>query len=239
LVCDDPALQENMQGYEYVKGSVEKVRDRIEEACRRAGRRGDEVSLLGVTKNRTAEEVMAVMEAGVKMIGENRVQEAESKRPHISGEFEFHLIGHLQTNKAAKAAALFDVVQSVDSFRLAERLSDESRKIGRTLRVYLQVNTSDEGSKSGYAPEEFLEEAERIFELPGLDVRGVMTIGPLTDDEEEMRQAFVHTREFFEKLRDKHSGVSVLSMGMSDDLEFAVEEGSTQLRIGRALFERG
>ena len=222
----------------HIKTNVEAVKARIEKACTEAGRDPCEVVLCAVTKNRSVEEVRSLLEAGVRIIGENRVQEAMEKITGLERNFELHFIGHLQTNKAASAVSLFDAVQSVDSVRLARTLSGEAQKQNRVLSLYVQVNSSGEASKSGFEPESFIEETGRILELPGLTVRGVMTIGPLTDDETAVRRAFALTRGLFEKLRKSNPGIRALSMGMSDDLEIAVSEGATLVRVGRALFER-
>ena len=236
--CSVKEYAGNMEGLEHIKANVEAVRGRIAEACEKAGRRSEDVSLLAVTKMRAPDEINAVIRAGVNLIGENRVQEAQAKRAEIRGEFEFHLVGHLQTNKAAAAADMFDVIQSVDSYRLAEKLSAEAVKINKVLRIYIQVNSSSEETKTGLEPVEAPKEAERIRGLPGIELCGLMTIGPLTDDENEVRRAFTETRGLFEKMRAADPDMKVLSMGMTDDLEIAIQEGATLVRVGRALFGR-
>lgn len=227
-----------MRDMTYIKTNVEAVMERIGKACREAGRDPGEVALCAVTKNRSEEETLSLLEAGVHIIGENRVREAQEKLSGLERSFALHLIGHLQTNKAAAAVSLFDVVQSVDSVRLARILSGEARDQNRVLSIYVQVNSSGEASKSGFAPESFIEETGRILELPGLTVDGVMTIGPFTDDDTAVRRAFALTRGLFEELRKSNQGIRTLSMGMTDDLEIAISEGATMVRVGRALFER-
>ena len=227
-----------MKGYEYILRNVETVRERMARACDVAGRSADDVALCAVVKMRTPEEIAAVLEAGVGIIGENRVREAADRAPFLKGGFEYHFIGHVQTNKAAQVAEMFGTVQSVDSQRVAESLSREAGKRNKTLAIYLQVNSSGEETKSGLESGEFMEAAERISVLDHLALRGVMTIGPLTDDEAAIRKSFKMTRELYEALKKHHPGASVLSMGMTDDLEIAIQEGATLLRVGRALFER-
>ncbi|HOY65047.1 MAG TPA: YggS family pyridoxal phosphate-dependent enzyme, partial [bacterium] len=141
-------------------------------------------------------------------------------------------------NKASVAASLFDAIDSVDSLRIAERVSEESLKLGKTMPALIQVNSSGESSKHGFAPEEIEKAADEVAKLEGLSLIGLMTIGPLTDDEGEIRRAFAETRILFDKLRAGRRGFDILSMGMSDDYEAAIEEGSTMARIGRAIFER-
>lgn len=227
------------EDFSYINRNVKAALDRISAACARAGRKPDEVTLLAVTKMKRAEEASAAVAAGIRNVGESRVQEAEWKKPFIAGEYQYHLIGHLQTNKAKEAVELFDVIQSVDSLRIALKLSEEATQKGKTLTVYAQVNTSGEETKSGFAPDEFVDHALEIGELPGLSLRGAMTIGPLTDDKDEARRAFAATRILFEKLKGADPKVETLSMGMSDDMEIAIEEGATLVRVGRDLFARG
>ncbi len=221
-----------------IRENVAEARGRIEDAARRSGRNSGDIALVIVSKNRTVEEIQAVLAAGETQIGENRVQEAERKRPALPGGFSYRMIGHLQRNKASVAASLFDAIDSVDSLRIAERVSEESLKLGKTMPALIQVNSSGESSKHGFAPEEIEKAADEAAKLEGLSLRGLMTIGPLTDEEREIRRAFAETRILFDKLRAGRRGFDILSMGMSDDYEAAIEEGSTMARIGRAIFER-
>jgi PLP dependent protein len=224
---------------EHIKRNIDKVLERMAGACARSGRAPGDVSLCAVTKTHSVEEIQAVLDAGVKIIGESRVQEAASKMQLRERNFEFHMIGHLQTNKADLAVKMFDLVQSVDSLKLAEKLAREAEKAGRAMKVFVQVHSTDEETKSGLGPDEFLAEAEKIMKLGHIDVRGVMTIGPFTDDEAEIRKSFALTRALYDELRKSNSGIKELSMGMTDDFEIAIEEGATLVRVGRALFERG
>jgi pyridoxal phosphate enzyme (YggS family) len=191
------------------------------------------VTVVAVTKGVSPERVRAALEAGVATFGENRVQEAQAKISDVDGG-SWHLIGHLQSNKAARAIALFDVVQSVDSVDLAVRLS---RLAADPLAVYLQVNVDRDPDKAGFEPDALRVELPQLLSLPSLEVRGLMTVGRLVSESEAARPTFRALRELRDELvaADRRLGTG-LSMGMSDDFEVAVEEGATVIRIGRALF---
>ena len=226
---------------EQVAARVEEVRERIERARVRAGR-ADSVTLVAVTKTHPSDAVRAVLAAGVADVGENRVQELEEKVAEVGrGAVGWHLIGHLQRNKAGKALPLFDLIHSLDSPRLAEALSAEAVKRGITARALVQVNASGEESKGGFEPGELVDAVGRIAALPGMRVEGLMTMAPFTDDESVVRAAFRRTRELLDDVARQVPGVGrQLSMGMSNDFEIAVEEGSTLVRVGSVLFgERG
>lgn len=226
---------------EQVAARVEEVRERIERARVRAGR-ADSVTLVAVTKTHPSDAVRAVLAAGVVDVGENRVQELEEKVAEVGrGAVGWHLIGHLQRNKAGKALPLFDLIHSLDSLRLAEALSAEAVKRGITARALVQVNASGEESKGGFEPGELVDVVGRIAGLPGMKVEGLMTMAPFTDDESVVRAAFRRTRELLDDAARQVAGTGrQLSMGMSNDFEIAVEEGSTLVRVGSVLFgERG
>ncbi len=177
----------------------------------------------------------AAVAAGLTTLGENRVQEAEAKAGDVPGVAHWHLVGPLQSNKVARALAVFDVIQTVDSVALAERIS---RLAGdRTVRVLLQVNVDADPAKAGFASDELRERLADLLELPGLRIEGLMTVGRLVDQAEEARPTFVALRQLSGELRAGHAELGPeLSMGMSDDFEIAVEEGATIVRVGRALF---
>ncbi len=213
------------------------VRSRIAEAARRAGRDASRVRLMAVTKGFPADTVAQALEAGATLFGENRVQEAEGKFIELADRCEVHLIGHLQTNKARAAAALFSCVQSIDSVHTAQALNARCEERDRSLDILLELNTSGEQSKSGFAGRaELAAGLAEIDKLTRLRVRGLMTVGPLTTDRDSIRAAFAALRGAFEALRGGRQGFDVLSMGMSSDFEIAVEEGSTLVRVGTALF---
>lgn len=214
-----------------IEDKVREVRFRIARACQRSHRSPDEVTLVAITKGVSAETIRCAFHCGIRHFGENRVQEAETKLAQLSdlrSEITWHMVGHLQTNKAKKALELFDIIHSVDSLRLAEVLS---RRAGRTFPVLLQVNVSGETSKSGFSVAEVAVALDTISQLPNIKVIGLMTIAPLSIDPEVVRPVFRKLRELRDQL-----GLEHLSMGMSDDFEVAVEEGATMVRIGRAIF---
>ena len=214
------------------------VEGRIRRAAERAGRSPD-VEIVAVTKTHPPSLIEAVLEAGLRRVGENRVQELESKVEAVGRDrAEWHLIGHLQRNKARVAITLFDLIHSIDSLRLARTLSKEAVRAGIEVRGLVQVNTSGEESKYGFAAEEAVEAVAEIVELPGLRIQGLMTMAPFTDDEAVLRRTFGRTRELFEACAREVAGFEALhlSMGMSNDFEIAVEEGSTMVRLGTVLF---
>jgi len=219
--------------------NIKSVTADIADVAASCGRDPGEITLVAVSKTRTAAEVELALEAGILHMGENRVQEAEAKIPDVRGTVVWHMIGHLQSNKAKKAAALFDWIQSVDSRKLAGLLSREAGRLDKTLDVLVQVNISGEGAKSGVDPSGAEALVEYAAECGGLNVRGLMTIGSFGADEDTTRREFAGMRSLFDRLRDMFGGgmpFDTLSMGMSGDYRIAVEEGSTMLRIGTALF---
>lgn len=222
-----------------IRENIARVEGRIAAAARRAGRSPADVLLVAVTKRFPADRINEAIEAGVKAIGENRVQEAEAKWPDLLPGPERHLVGRLQRNKAGKAAELFDRVQSIDGEKLAHALSRRAEGAGRRIPVLVEVNVSGEETKGGVDPAGARPLIEAIADLPGIVVDGLMTIGPLTEDPERIRRAFRSLRELFEGLReDPVPGAAMvhLSMGMTGDYEIAVEEGATMVRLGTALF---
>lgn len=209
-------------------------------ACTRSGRPAGAAVLVAISKTVPLARLAAALAAGHDRLGENRVQEAAGKIPAL-GPAEWHLVGHLQKNKAAKALDLFDVIESVDSLALATRLDrlvgERGSRAGDRLGVYLQVNVDADPDKEGFAPGDLERELAGILALPRLEVRGLMTVGWLTGGADEARPTFARLRELSERLRaaDPRLGAG-LSMGMTDDYEVAIEEGSTLVRVGRALF---
>ena len=203
----------------------------------RAGRAPDEVRLVAISKTVPAERLRAAVDAGFVVLGENRVQEAAEKAPSLPG-VEWHLVGHLQGNKAAKALELFAEIESVDSVALATRLDRIAGERGRArLPIWLQVNVDADPAKEGFTPDGLATDLPALLNLPALDVRGLMTVGHLAGSPEEARPTFVRLRELALRLRRDHPALGAgLSMGMSDDYEVAIEEGSTLVRVGRAIF---
>jgi pyridoxal phosphate enzyme (YggS family) len=219
-----------------IAGRLAAVRDAIARAAARAGRAAEEVRILAVTKNVELPEIREAVAAGISLLGENRVQEAERKIREASDlAVSWHMIGHLQRNKARRAVELFDEVESVDSVALAERLSGLALEKGRRLRVLVEVLTSPEGTKRGFDVEAVEEAVGAIQELRGLELRGLMTMAPFTGDERLVRASFRALRELRERLGGAEP-LPELSMGMSGDYEIAVEEGATLVRIGTRIF---
>ena len=216
---------------------LEQVLDRIEAACSRHNRDPDELRLVAVSKRHPVTAVLEAMAAGQRDFGENFVQEGIGKIEATAGrEARWHFIGHLQSNKTRQAAMHFDWVQTVDRLRIARRLSEQRPHHAGDLQVCIQVRIGDEPGKSGVAPEDLEPLADGILELPRLKLRGLMAIPPPAGDFDTQRRQFAELRTAFEQLRARGIGLDTLSMGMSDDLEAAVAEGSTMLRIGTALF---
>jgi len=217
---------------------LSEVRGRIEAACARAGRSADEVEIVAVTKTHGAEVVKEAWDAGLRIVGENKVQEAAWKKPaSVTGPM-WHLIGHLQSNKVRHALELFDFIHSVDSAKLADRIDFIADSIGASPHVLLEVNVSGEKSKSGMRPEDVRPTLEHIAaECPRVTVEGLMTMAPFSENPEDARPYFRRLRELRDGLQDSLGiGLLRLSMGMSGDYEVAVEEGATWVRLGTVLF---
>lgn len=227
-----------VMGDKAIAANVARIRDAVASAAIKAGRQPDDVALMAVTKTRTAEEVRGVVAAGVALLGENRVQEAELKIGQLTDvSAQWHLIGHLQRNKAARALRLFDTIQSVDSVRLVAELDGRAREMGKEVSIYLEVNTGAEETKTGVSWDEFDALAESAVKAPSLRVVGLMTIGPLAGGA-NVAKAFQSLREGLERYKPfLGPDCMQLSMGMTDDFEVAIAEGSTLVRIGRALFD--
>lgn len=220
-----------------VAGNLEKIRERMELAAQRAGRRSDEITLVGVSKTFRAERIREAFEAGVRHFGENRVQDFEAKLPLIQDlSAIWHFVGHPQRNKAARTLALFHSVDSIDNLPLAEKL-DHAAGDGRRLPVLIEVRLDTAPKKSGCEPADLARLAEGVLLMPHLELRGLMTVPPVSPNPEDARPMFRRLRE----LRDEISQLldwplNELSMGMSHDFEIAIEEGATQIRVGTALF---
>jgi pyridoxal phosphate enzyme (YggS family) len=213
--------------------NLERIEERIVRACAKAGRSRDSVRLVAVTKTHPVETVQSLIDIGVREIGENRVQEILAKAPHLRGEFTLHMVGHLQTNKVGPLLPHIGWLQSIDSERLIERI-EHYYKGGPRLCTLVEVNTSGEDSKSGCTPDQCRSLCERVAASGALELRGLMTIGPLGGDELAVRGSFALLRRLGEGLTDLMPNI-VLSMGMSDDFAWAIEEGSTMIRVGTAL----
>lgn len=233
-----------------VAENLARVREQIHTAAQRAGRNPNEITLVAVSKTFPVAAVLEAYAAGARDIGENRVEEASEKIPAVNRSLDgeplhWHLIGHLQRRKARDAIALFDIVQSIDTLRLAETMNRHALESRKQIPVLLQVNVGNDPQKFGFAPEprgELWRDVEKIIALPGLRVQGLMTIGPLVATAEQARPFFRALRELRDELAQRFPGAQwhELSMGMTDDYAVAIEEGATLVRIGRAIFgQRG
>jgi PLP dependent protein len=221
--------------------NIQSIRERIARAAAECGRSSEEIVLLAISKTFPVELIFQAAAAGVYKFGENRVQEAESKIPLISNapHWEWHLVGHLQSNKARRAAELFNVIQSLDSLKLATKLSQASLEIGKVLSVLLQVDFGEEETKFGADPAQIRELIEGISNLKGIRLDGLMAIPPYLENPEQARPYFAKLRELKETLETEQPGClgqQHLSMGMSHDFEAAICEGATIIRIGTAIF---
>ena len=222
-----------------IQENLRSIQDRIEEAARRAGRHAEEITLIGISKTHPAEAIRQAYEAGVRHFGENRVQEWEAKRGAVADlAAAVHLVGHLQSNKAARAAEFFDCLDSVDDAALAQRL-DRARQANpeKKLRILIEVRLATEESKSGVDPAVLPRLAEDLVQKPNLELAGLMCIPPYLENAEQVRSYFQRLRELRGDLETRVGlKLPVLSMGMSHDFEVAIEEGATEVRIGTALF---
>jgi len=211
-----------------IRANLAAVNARIEAACRKANRKRDEVTLVAVSKTFPAEAVTNAIAAGATHVGENKVQEAREKKPLVQGTARWHLIGHLQSNKAKDAVRVFDVIETVDSVELAEKIAKAALAVGKRQEILLQVNVGREEQKSGADPNDVPALAREVAAVEGVSLRGLMAIPPFDQD----------PRPHFRAMRElqQRTGVAELSMGMSEDFEIAIEEGSTIVRVGRAIF---
>lgn len=221
-----------------IKENIDRIRARIVEAASRSGRDPGDVRILAAVKNRSVGEVSAAVGAGVRLLGENRVQEFLEKKERIGGSVEWHFIGHLQRNKVRFVVGSVELIHSLESERLAREIDKRAQGAGLVQPVLLQVNVAGEDSKFGIALEEAGEFLDSIVGLTGISVRGLSTIAPLVDDPEEVRWVFRELRGLGESLSERMgAGPREFSMGMTNDFEVAVEEGSTIVRIGTAIFD--
>jgi PLP dependent protein len=223
-----------------IRENLLQVQERISAAAQRAGRSVEEITLIGVSKTHPAEAIREAYEAGLRHFGENRVQEWEGKQGGIRGlNASWHLIGHLQSNKAARAAKLFHSIDSVDDFALAQRLDRARSEYGVTekMRALIEVHIAEEETKTGAGVKDLPRLAEKIVALPMLELAGLMCIPPFAENPEDARPHFRRLKELRDELaKQLGRGLPVLSMGMSHDFEVAIEEGATEVRVGTALF---
>ncbi len=226
-----------------IRENVQFVRKKIAEACLRSGRDPEEVDLVAVTKTVDVEQINEAIEAGIRVVGENRVQEAWRKFQEVGKGVHWHIVGHLQTNKVKRVLQFADMIHSVDSVYLAREIQTQAEKLDRTVEILIQVNTSGEESKFGLEPEVTIGAIEEISAFSNLEIKGLMTIGAFLANPEDVRPWFKLLRDLKGRVNEQEiAGVEIgaLSMGMTNDYEVAIEEGSTMVRIGTAIFgERG
>jgi hypothetical protein len=222
-----------------IADNIRTIRNRMAAAAARAGRDPAGIRLMAVSKTVEPERIRQAIDAGIGLLGENYVQEAREKIPAVGQAVQWHMIGHLQTNKVKYVVTLFDWIHSVDRLELAQELSRRAGQHGRVLNVLIEINVSGEASKNGARPADVLELARQVAALPNLSIRGLMTMPPYSDDPETSRPYFIALR----RLRDEVAAAALpgvamaeLSMGMTDDFEVAIEEGATIIRVGRAIF---
>ncbi|HEX6160802.1 MAG TPA: YggS family pyridoxal phosphate-dependent enzyme [Thermoanaerobaculia bacterium] len=224
------SMSGDMSRADEIRENAVAVERRVVAACERAGRHREEVLLVAVTKTFPAADVSAAIAAGLLHVGENRVQEARDKQPAVTGSARWHLIGHLQSNKAKDAVRLFDVIHTVDSLDLGERIARHAEAAGKRQEVLIEVNLGQEPQKAGADPRDVARLAKELQALPALHLAGLMAIPPHGEPEE--------TRPWFRQLKTMRDdlGLEQLSMGMTDDFDVAIEEGATIIRVGRAIF---
>lgn len=224
---------------ETIKNNLETINKKIKKAALKVNRNFREIKLVAVTKTATIEQIKEAISTGVKIIGENKVQEAKEKYQILTADIEWHLVGHLQTNKAKYAIEIFDFIHSVDSIKLAKEIDKRSLQFGKITNVLVEVNISGEETKYGIKPEQVEPFLKEISEFSRIRVRGLMTIAPIVEDKEEVRPYFRKLRELSKEIKSKNiKNVKMdhLSMGMTDDFEVAIEEGANMVRIGRGIF---
>lgn len=217
--------------------NIKDITLRIARSCDKTGRPASAVSLVCVTKEAAVGQMEEALSAGAGIFGENRVQDAVAKHRAIGDKAVWHLIGHLQTNKVKDAVKIFDLIHSVDSVHLAQEIDKQAGKIGKVQDILIQVNTSGEASKFGVTPEAAIGLLKDIAPYPNISVKGLMTIAPEVEDREIVRPYFRALRELRDTLHERRFTLHELSMGMTNDFEAAIEEGSTMVRIGRAIFQ--
>jgi len=223
-----------------IKENLERIREKIRVKSELVGRDPQEITLVAVSKTIEADKIEEAIAAGVNIIGESRIQEAKEKYEKVKSKIIWHLVGHLQRNKAKDAVKIFDLIHSVDSAKLAKEIDKQARKAGKIQKILIEANVSGEESKYGLSPEGVITFLQEINGLPNIKVKGLMTMAPLYENPEDCRPYFRKLKELVEEVKAeniKNVEMVYLSMGMSNDFEVAIEEGSNMVRIGRAIFE--
>lgn len=226
--------------HQIVKHNLALIKKRVDQAARKSGRQAKDITILAVTKYVSLDHMRAAVSAGVKAVGENKVQDAKKKFYQIGPVVDWHMIGHLQTNKARQAAAVFSMVQSIDSTRIADALDNEAGRLDRHIDVLVEVNISNDENKFGIHPDETKALVNYVAQKENLNIRGLMAMAPYVENTELARPYFRSLHELFLELkssRNLSAHWDTLSMGMTNDFEVAIEEGATLIRIGTGLFK--
>ena len=222
-----------------IRKNLERIEEKIRVKSELVGRDPQEITLVAVSKTIEADKIEEAIAAGVNIIGESRIQEAKEKYGKVKNRIIWHLVGHLQRNKAKDAVKIFDLIHSVDSAKLAKEIDKQARKAGKIQKILVEVNVSGEESKYGLSPEGVITFLQEINGLPNIKIKGLMTMAPLYENPEDCRPYFRKLKELVEEVKAeniKNVEMTYLSMGMSNDFEVAIEEGSNMVRIGRAIF---
>ena len=225
-----------------IRENVQFARNKIAEACRRSGRKSEEIELVAITKTVDVEQINEAIEAGIRVVGENRVQEAWRKFQEVGEKVHWHMVGHLQINKVKRVLQFADMIHSVDSVYLAREIQTQAKKLDRTIEILIQVNTSGEESKFGLEPEATIGAIEEVSTLPNLKIKGLMTIGAFLSNPEDVRPCFKLLHDLKDRVNERgitSVEIGTLSMGMTNDYDIAIEEGSTMVRVGTAIFGEG
>ena len=229
-----------------IKKNIAVLNQAITRISAKAHRQAGQVTIIAASKGRDIEQIKQVINAGITDIGENKVQEALSHyntmlNAQFPSRIKWHMIGHLQTNKVKEAIRLFDLIQSVDSLALAQEINKQAAKINKVQDILIEVNTSGEARKFGFKPEAVVQAVKAVGVLKNVTLKGLMTIAPIVDDQEKARPYFRKLRELLQEInmrRKPEEALQILSMGMTDDFQAAIEEGATMVRLGRVIFER-
>lgn len=224
---------------ESIYKNLEQVHDNIKAACARSGRKPEEVTLIAVSKTKPLEALQEAYRCGERVFGENKVQEIAAKQPKMPEDACFHMIGHLQRNKVRQVLPLVSMIHSVDSFRLAQEIEEEAKRLGRIVDILLEVNVAGEESKFGFSPEEVIHILQKIHQFSHIRVCGLMTIAPFVENSEQNRPVFKKLFQLYVDIKHKNIdnvNMAVLSMGMTGDYQVAIEEGATMIRVGTGIF---
>ncbi|MCX7797712.1 MAG: YggS family pyridoxal phosphate-dependent enzyme [Melioribacter sp.] len=220
-----------------ISENIKRLEEKILKACELSGRKREEITLIAVTKNQPVEVIKLAIQAGIKNFGENKAQELRDKFEILSDNIYWHFIGHLQTNKVKYVIKAAELIHSVDSIKLAEEINKKALQFNKKQKILLEIKTSDEATKFGLKDEkEIFETANYCFQCSNLNLIGLMTMAPFTNDEKLIKKSFEQLRKLKEKMNNEGFSIKELSMGMSNDFEIAIQEGATMLRVGTAIF---